>query len=112
MALVAIVGAGFMGTATAWPLTDNGHTVRVQRLPVDVDGRKFWGYPESMWPMFERNLSPEQADLMSCLSVNHGSVFPNMSFIENFKTLVAGCPPEVAGGGPARLAQSSLKTRV
>ena len=29
MAIVAIVGAGFMGTATAWPLTDNGHTVRL-----------------------------------------------------------------------------------
>ena len=68
----------------------NGHTVRAQRLPVEVEGRKFWGYPEDMWEQCERNLTPEQADLMSCLSVNHGSIFPNMSFIENFKTNVDG----------------------
>jgi glycerol-3-phosphate dehydrogenase (NAD(P)+) len=29
MATVAIVGAGYMGTATAYPLTDNGHTVHL-----------------------------------------------------------------------------------
>lgn len=68
----------------------NGHTVRVQRLPVEVEGRQFWGYPKDMWEQFERNLTPEQADTMSCLSVFHGSVFPNMSFIENFKTNVDG----------------------
>lgn len=68
----------------------NGHTVRVQRLPVQVEGNKYWGYPESMWEMFDRNLSAEQQEMMSCLSVTHGSVFPNMSFIENFKTNVDG----------------------
>ena len=35
MAIVAIVGAGFMGTATAWPLTDNGHTVRLVGTHLD-----------------------------------------------------------------------------
>ena len=35
MALVTIVGAGFMGTATAWPLTDNGHTVRLVGTHLD-----------------------------------------------------------------------------
>ena len=68
----------------------NGHTVRVQRLPVEVEGNHYWGYPESMWEGFDRCLSPEQQQVMSCLSVNHGSVFPNMSFIENFKTNVDG----------------------
>lgn len=68
----------------------NGHTVRVQRLPVVVDGNKYWGYPESMWDMIDRNLTPQQQEAMSCLSVAHGSVFPNMSFIENFKTNVDG----------------------
>ena len=68
----------------------NGHTVRVQRLPVVVEGTKYWGYPESMWEMIDRNLTPEQREAMSCLSVAHGSVFPNMSFIENFKTNVDG----------------------
>ena len=35
MAIVAIVGAGFMGTATAWPLADNGHTVRLVGTHLD-----------------------------------------------------------------------------
>jgi len=35
MAIVTIVGAGFMGTATAWPLTDNGHTVRLVGTHLD-----------------------------------------------------------------------------
>jgi len=35
MAKVAIVGAGFMGTATAWPLCDNGHEVRLVGTHLD-----------------------------------------------------------------------------
>jgi glycerol-3-phosphate dehydrogenase (NAD(P)+) len=35
MANIAIVGAGYMGTATAWPLTDNGHTVRLVGTHLD-----------------------------------------------------------------------------
>jgi glycerol-3-phosphate dehydrogenase (NAD(P)+) len=35
MAIVTIVGAGFMGTATAWPLSDNGHTVRLVGTHLD-----------------------------------------------------------------------------
>ncbi len=68
----------------------HGHTVRVQRLPVVVDTNQYWGYPEDMWEQFDRNLSAEQQQVMSALSVCHGSVFPNMSFIENFKTNVDG----------------------
>ena len=37
MANVAIVGAGFMGTALAWPLTDNGHAVRLVGTHLDGD---------------------------------------------------------------------------
>ena len=37
MANVAIVGAGFMGTATAYPLTDNGHRVRLVGTHLDGD---------------------------------------------------------------------------
>ncbi len=37
MAIVTIVGAGFMGTATAWPLVDNGHTVRLVGTHLDAD---------------------------------------------------------------------------
>ena len=35
MATIAIVGAGMMGTATAYPLADNGHTVRLVGTHLD-----------------------------------------------------------------------------
>ncbi len=35
MATVAIVGAGFMGTAMAYPLADNGHTIRLVGTHLD-----------------------------------------------------------------------------
>jgi len=34
---VAIIGAGMMGTATAWPLSDNGHEVRLIGTHLDHD---------------------------------------------------------------------------
>lgn len=37
MAHVAIVGAGVMGTAVAWPLTDNGHQVSLVGTHLDRD---------------------------------------------------------------------------
>lgn len=37
MTKVAIVGAGLMGTATAWPLSDNGHDVRLVGTHLDAD---------------------------------------------------------------------------
>jgi glycerol-3-phosphate dehydrogenase (NAD(P)+) len=37
MTNVTIVGAGLMGTATAWPLVDNGHTVRLVGTHLDAD---------------------------------------------------------------------------
>jgi glycerol-3-phosphate dehydrogenase (NAD(P)+) len=37
MAHVAIVGAGMMGTATAWPLADNGHAVRLVGTHLDAE---------------------------------------------------------------------------
>lgn len=37
MSDVAIVGAGLMGTAMAWPLTDNGHRVRLVGTHLDDD---------------------------------------------------------------------------
>ncbi|MCX5734215.1 MAG: glycerol-3-phosphate dehydrogenase [candidate division NC10 bacterium] len=37
MAIVTIVGAGFMGSATAWPLADNGHTVRLVGTHLDAE---------------------------------------------------------------------------
>ena len=37
MATAAIVGAGVMGTAVAWPLSDNGHQVRLVGTHLDKE---------------------------------------------------------------------------
>jgi phenylpropionate dioxygenase-like ring-hydroxylating dioxygenase large terminal subunit len=64
----------------------NGHTARVQHLPIRPERPMFFGYPESLWPQIERNLSPGQVDVQNRLSVMHGTIFPNFSFLENLKT--------------------------
>ncbi|MEI7844723.1 MAG: glycerol-3-phosphate dehydrogenase [Chloroflexota bacterium] len=37
MAIIAIVGAGMMGTAMSWPLSDNKHQVRLVGTPLDEE---------------------------------------------------------------------------
>lgn len=37
MAIVTILGAGMMGTALCWPLSDRGHTVRLVGTPLDAE---------------------------------------------------------------------------
>jgi glycerol-3-phosphate dehydrogenase (NAD(P)+) len=37
MSTVAIIGAGLMGSATAWPLSDNNHAVRLVGTHLDAD---------------------------------------------------------------------------
>lgn len=71
-------------------VTPQGHSMRVQRLPLVLEGNHYFGYPKELWDVFDSRLSPAQQQLMSAMSVGHGSVFPNMSFIENFKTNVDG----------------------
>jgi len=82
-----VTGAKFRGRTVDCA---NGNTVRVQHLPLVTDGPKFYGYPEELWPEIEHNLSPGQVDMQSRLSVTHGNVFPNFSFLENFKTGALG----------------------
>jgi phenylpropionate dioxygenase-like ring-hydroxylating dioxygenase large terminal subunit len=64
----------------------NGHTVRVQHLPIRPERPMFFGYPERLWPQVERNLTAGQVDVQNRLSVMHGTIFPNLSFLENLKT--------------------------
>lgn len=68
----------------------NGNTIRIQHLPVQTDRPKFLGYPEELWPEVERNLTSGQVDVQSRASVIHGTIFPNLSFLENFKTATDG----------------------
>ncbi|MGC5617555.1 aromatic ring-hydroxylating oxygenase subunit alpha [Georgenia sp. Z1491] len=70
--------------------TPHGHTMRIQRLPLVLEGNHYFGYPHEMWADIDSVLSPAQQSLMSAMSVGHGSIFPNMSFIENFKTNIDG----------------------
>jgi glycerol-3-phosphate dehydrogenase (NAD(P)+) len=54
---IAIVGAGLMGTATAYPLTDNGHTVRLVGTHLDdeiIESCKEKGFH----PRLKRELPP------------------------------------------------------
>ncbi len=37
MSTITIIGAGLMGTALCWPLTDNGHQVRLTGTPLDAE---------------------------------------------------------------------------
>lgn len=61
----------------------NGHTMRVQHWPLEANGPAFLGYPEERWTQMSEGLDPKQIELMSGLSVFHGNIFPNLSFIEN-----------------------------
>lgn len=54
---VAIVGAGLMGTATSYPLSDNGHEVRLVGTHLDaeiIESCRAQGYH----PRLKRNLAP------------------------------------------------------
>jgi phenylpropionate dioxygenase-like ring-hydroxylating dioxygenase large terminal subunit len=62
--------------------TANGHTVRVQQLPVKLSEPMFLGYPPTLWPRFVENLDERQVGMMSGLAVMHGNVFPNLSFLD------------------------------
>ena len=57
MANVAIVGAGMMGTATAYPLADNGHAVRL--VGTHLDGEIIRSCKEKRYhPRLKRELPP------------------------------------------------------
>jgi glycerol-3-phosphate dehydrogenase (NAD(P)+) len=57
MANVAIVGAGLMGTATAFPLSDNGHSVRL--VGTHLDGEIIRSCKEKHYhPRLQRELPP------------------------------------------------------
>jgi glycerol-3-phosphate dehydrogenase (NAD(P)+) len=69
MATVTIVGAGLMGTATAWPLSDNGHAVRLVGTHLDgeiIKSCKERGFhprlkrdlPKGVRPFFAEEIAP------------------------------------------------------
>jgi phenylpropionate dioxygenase-like ring-hydroxylating dioxygenase large terminal subunit len=62
--------------------TEHGHGIRVQRLPLEFERPTFIGYPEVLWDGFAKRLDDGQIDMQSGLTVAHGNIFPNCSFIE------------------------------
>ncbi|MFC3885126.1 aromatic ring-hydroxylating dioxygenase subunit alpha [Bacillus songklensis] len=59
----------------------NGHGINVITSATGRSKNPFQGTPESMWPMFERNLSPEQLEILSKTTVFVGGAYPNLSFV-------------------------------
>jgi phenylpropionate dioxygenase-like ring-hydroxylating dioxygenase large terminal subunit len=60
---------------------ENGHGINVITSKTGKARVPFQGTPESMWPMFERNLTPEQLDIQSRVTVFVGGMYPNLSFV-------------------------------
>lgn len=60
---------------------ENGHGINVITSKTGKARVPFQGTPESMWPLFEQNLTPEQLDIQSKVTVFVGGVYPNLSFV-------------------------------
>lgn len=59
----------------------NGHGINVITSKTGKGRLTYQGMPEEMWPMFKRNLTAEQDDIMSRVSVFVGGIYPNLSFV-------------------------------
>lgn len=60
----------------------NGHTVRFQNFPDGVPLPKHLAFPEEVLESMRRTLSPEQQSAIENITVMHGDVFPNFSFVD------------------------------
>lgn len=60
----------------------HGHGINVitASAPGKNDRPPYQGMPEEMWPMFEKNLSKEQAQVFAKTTVFVGSIYPTLSF--------------------------------
>lgn len=61
----------------------NGHGINVITSATGRSNNIYQGMPESMWPMFEKNLNKEQLDIFSRVQNFVGGVFPNLSFLSS-----------------------------
>lgn len=60
---------------------DHGHGINVITSATGQSAHPYQGMPESMWPMFDKNLSPEQVEILSKAGTFVGGVYPNLSFL-------------------------------
>lgn len=66
--------------------TEQGHTCRLQNPPPGVDLPPYLALPEEVLEPMRRNLSPEQQSVIEQITVMHGNVFPNFSFVDSIFT--------------------------
>lgn len=79
-----------------------GHGVNMITSKDGTVSNPYQGLPEQMWPMFERNLSPEQLKIFHSTRVIVGTCFPNLSFVS----------PMHGTGGPDHPLTSFVNFRV
>jgi len=60
---------------------ERGHGLNVITSKTGRARVPYQSMPESMWPMFQKNLTPEQDDILSRTTVFVGGVYPNLSFV-------------------------------
>lgn len=105
MAIVTIVGAGMMGTALCWPLSDNRHTVRLVGTPLDhewIDSMRGSGVhpklqrriPDGVQPFFTEQLPEALRD--ADLVVNGVSSFGTDWFAQQIGPLLWANLPVIA----------------
>jgi PAH dioxygenase large subunit len=81
----------------------HGHTVRFQNFPEGAPLPKHLALPEEVLDSMQRKLSPDQRNAISNITVMHGNVFPNLSFVDAIFTTT---------GDPAIPPVSFLNARV
>ncbi len=62
--------------------TPNGHGVRFQNFPPSVPLPHHLALPEEVLRSMERTLTEEQRGAIEAITVMHGNVFPNFSFVD------------------------------
>ena len=59
----------------------NGHGINIITSATGQAAHPYQGMPESMLPIFERNLNQEQLEVLSKSGTMVGGGFPNLSFL-------------------------------
>jgi PAH dioxygenase large subunit len=76
--------------------TPEGHGIRIQNAPDSVPLPPYLGLEDSLYPMLERNLEPDQREAIRNCVVVHGNLFPNLSFVDGLAN--TGDPGDPPGG--------------
>jgi len=61
---------------------EGGHTVRIQNFPAQAPLPHHLALPDEVLASMHRTLQPAQIDAIDTITVMHGNVFPNFSFVD------------------------------